>query len=154
MESDFGAQVAGGEFKPMDFLDKFTFFGLVQWQWGVIIVMVILIVLVIAFFFGWIGTAVVKNKEGLKDSDSSCLIGNSAAKCKQIRDGPGENLTNSALALGFGADPNAFCKSAGDDTTDPWDFVRKAVEEKETIAEYANRDDRFDEFATAAMAGH
>ena len=149
METDFGASVAGGADMGMMANVEHLFQPMIANHWlAVLIVIVILILCVIAFFFGWIGTAVVKNKEGLK----TCMEGNQSPLCRQGRDGPGESLTNAALAQGFGADANAFCKGAGDATTDPWDYLRTTVAASgEEFSAYASPADQFDQNAMIAM---
>ena len=145
MENDFGASVAGGD-GTMDKIRGIFQPMFANYWLATLIVIVILILCVIAFFFGWIGTAVVKNKEGLK----TCMEGNQSPLCRQGRDGPGESLTNSALAQGFGADANAFCKGAGDATTDPWDYLRTSAA-GEDFSAYASPTDQFDQNAMIAM---
>jgi hypothetical protein len=112
---------------------------------AITIAIIVLVILVFSMFFGWIGTATAR-KEGLR----SCMLGNKSALCRQGRDGPGEGLTNSALAQGYGADPNAFCAGAGESTTDPWDYMRDSVA-SENFSRYASPTDQFDQNAMIAM---
>jgi hypothetical protein len=119
MDTDFG-NVAGGGF---DEVKQFTQTFITSHWMGVAIAFLILCVLVIAFFFGWIGTAAVKNKETFV----SCAVGNQSALCRQGRDGPGESLENSALASGYAADPTAFCTGAGEPTDDPWGYLQTTL---------------------------
>lgn len=150
--TDFGANVAGGGIgdKPAEFFAQYlNWFGPNTWGWVIVAIMIVMVILVIAFFFGWIGTATSK-KEGEQNAMGSCLEGNSAAMCKQTR----ETLGNNALAFGYGADPNAFCKNAGQPTNDPWDYMRAEAAKAEALTPYASPIDQFESVAFKAASGY
>lgn len=97
----------------------------------IVAIIIILVILVIALFFSW-----VSGRENL----SCSTPGNQSPLCGQIREGPGESLTNSALMLGYGADPKAFCRTAGKDSADPQDYLRHAVEGEESLSGLSPQD--------------
>ena len=156
METDFGANVAGGAFgdNPTEFFKTyFSWFGL-SWGWVVIAIMIVLIILVIAMMFGWIGTAAAK-KEGADVTYDPAPAWSSSSGTSVVakqRDGR-EALTSSALAQGYYADANKFCKGAGEDTTDPWEFMREGAAAKENLADFARPVEVDDQKMIAAMQG-
>jgi hypothetical protein len=90
-----------------------------EWWFTMILIIVVLLIFIFALFMGYVS---------MKSESMTCMEGNQSALCSQGRDGAGEGLTNSALAQGFGADPNAFCQGAGEPTNDAWDFLNTSAQ--------------------------
>lgn len=148
METDFGANVAGGAFDAKFFE---SYLG-PYWVW-IIAVMVVLVILVFAMMFGWIGTAAAK-KEGADVAYDPAPAWSSSSGTSVVAKqwGGREALTNNALAQGFYADSGKFCQGAGEPTTDPWEFMREDVA-KEGLADYAHPVEVDDQKMVAAMQG-
>lgn len=137
MSEDFGMRdgVTGGAVSFSDVWKQMTAFA--TEHIGVMVALfIVLVILVIALFFGWVGTYYTKTGEGM----SCSTPGNQSPMCAQIRDGAGESLTNSALLQGYGADPRAFCRTAGADSADPQDYLRQSLEKDESLTMLSPQD--------------